>query len=125
MSFNSPTLFTTPLTPLATAEIGLSKILSIFEAIFDRLVNKFNEAREVMADVEGLSEEELSGNAVVNVYQDGSVPTIAFSKDASKTITLDCGASGIALGTNAANATNIPRTSFPIFNLKFVEVEAI
>ena len=35
--------------------------LSIFESVFDRLVNKFNEAREVMADVEGLSEEELAG----------------------------------------------------------------
>ena len=29
----SPTLFTTPLTPLATEEIGLSKILNIFDAI--------------------------------------------------------------------------------------------
>ena len=35
--------------------------LSIFESVFDRLVNKFNDAREIMVDVEGLSEEELAG----------------------------------------------------------------
>lgn len=34
--------------------------LSIFESIFNRFVDKFNEAREIMADVEGLSEQELN-----------------------------------------------------------------
>ena len=33
--------------------------LSIFESVFDRLVSKFNEAREILADIEGIAPEDL------------------------------------------------------------------
>ena len=64
-------------------------------------------------ELKGNNEEELSGNAVVNVYQDGSVPTIAFSKDASKTITLDCG-EGVQLSKDVATTfmMAVPPTAF-------------
>ena len=35
--------------------------LSIFESIFDKFVDRFNEARAIMEEVNGLSEEELNG----------------------------------------------------------------
>jgi len=35
--------------------------LSIFESIFDKFVGRFNEARAIMEEVEGLSEDELNG----------------------------------------------------------------
>ena len=34
--------------------------LSIFESIFNKFVDKFNQAREIMAEVEGMTEEELA-----------------------------------------------------------------
>ncbi|MBO5464159.1 MAG: leucine-rich repeat domain-containing protein [Alistipes sp.] len=55
-------------------------------------------------EFKGNNNEKLAG-AVTITATNGGEPTVAFSNEATKTITLDCGASGIALGTNVANAT--------------------
>ena len=55
-------------------------------------------------EFKGNNNEKLAG-AVTITATNGGEPTVAFSNEATKTITLDCGASGIALGTTAANAT--------------------
>lgn len=55
-------------------------------------------------EFKGNNNEKLAG-AVTITATNGGEPTVAFSNEATKTITLDCGASGIALGTNDANAT--------------------
>ena len=55
-------------------------------------------------EFKGNNNEKLAG-AVTITATNGGEPTVAFSNEATKTITLDCGASGIALGTNAANTT--------------------
>lgn len=55
-------------------------------------------------EFKGNNNEKLAGAVTITATNSGE-PTVAFSNEATKTITLDCGASGIALGTNAANAT--------------------
>ena len=65
--------------------------------------------------LEGNSDEKLAGNATItSIY--GQDPTISMANDATKTITMDCGDSGIQLGTTAETATTfllvVPPTTF-------------
>ena len=52
-------------------------------------------------ELKGNADELLSGNASVTVYPDGTVPSIAMSSGASKSIILDCGA-GVQLNEDTA-----------------------
>lgn len=75
--------------------------------------------------LEGNSNQVLSGNGVVNVYNDGTLPSMALDNGGAKTITLDC-AEGVEL--NEEVATNfiiaVPPTSFENgFTLTITDVE--
>ena len=65
--------------------------------------------------LEGNSDEKLAGNATItSIY--GQDPTISMANDATKTITMDCGDSGVQLGTTSETATTfllvVPPTTF-------------
>ena len=65
--------------------------------------------------LEGNSDEKLAGNATITAIY-GQDPTISMANDATKTITMDCGDSGVQLGTAAETATTfllvVPPTTF-------------
>lgn len=75
--------------------------------------------------LEGNSDEVLSGNGIVSVYNDGTMPSIALDNNGLKTITLNC-AEGVVLNEDVA--TNfiiaVPPTSFENgFTLTITDVE--
>lgn len=63
--------------------------------------------------LEGNSDEILSGKCIVNVYNDGSLPSITLDNSGSKTITLDCG-DGVQLDENVPTTfiIAVPPTAF-------------
>jgi hypothetical protein len=64
-------------------------------------------------ELKGNDDEPLSGQATVSIYPDGTAPSITMSKDASTTVTLDCG-DGVQLSEDAATdfLITIPPTAF-------------
>ena len=64
-------------------------------------------------ELQGNADEALSGNAIVTVYPDNSVPKITMASNASKTVTLDCG-DGVQLNENTPTIFMIalPPTAF-------------
>ena len=63
--------------------------------------------------LQGHDGEKLSGDAVVTVFQDGVLPVVSMSADASERITLDCG-EGVQLDADTATdfIMSIPPTAF-------------
>lgn len=63
--------------------------------------------------LEGNSDEILSGNGIVNVYNDGTMPSITLDNAGSKYITLDC-ADGVELSEDVATTfiIAVPPTDF-------------
>ena len=59
--------------------------------------------------------EKLAGNAIIQTYCD-QAPVVTMADDASTSVTLDCGAEGVALGADKENATEfwfaLPPTAF-------------
>ena len=64
-------------------------------------------------ELKGNDNEPLSGDAIISVYPNGSLPTITMSSDASATVTLDCG-NGVQLNedTSTPFLIAIPPTAF-------------
>lgn len=63
--------------------------------------------------IKGTNDEKLSGEAVVTVYADEAVPSIAMSDDASTSVTLNCG-DGVQLNETTATEfiISLPPTTF-------------
>ena len=76
-------------------------------------------------ELKGNDSEPLSGDAIISVYPNGSLPTITMSSDASNTVTLDCG-EGVQLSEDAATdfLITIPPTAFEKgFTATIIDIE--